>query len=147
MTPTLQRRFEFDLSVAETPLVGIEGLRALTGRTEDDVLYLIEDRQLSFAFDLALPGAARRELRVWRECLRRPDATLREAIDAILPAGGQPAVRISSLRLRWVCSPSHLFNLIRAGCLQEASPEGRRTTQARFVTRASAARFLEERRQ
>lgn len=143
---SVQRRFDFHLDVAKTPLVGIDGLRALTGKTEDDVVYLIEDRQFPYVFNIALPNASRRELRVWRECLNRPDATLDDVIDSILSAGALPMLRCSSLRLRWVCSPSHIHNLIDAGCLMEAAATERKTTQARFVTRASAVSFLAERR-
>lgn len=144
---TSQRRFPFDLyTVAVAPLVPVAGLRALMGVDEDTVLAHIEDGQLPFAFDLAMPGARRAELRVWRGCIEKKSATLAEVLQDVLGPSPLPTLNVRTLRHRWVCSSTHVHHLIEAGLLAEVGGEGRKKTNTRNVTRTSAERFLTERR-
>lgn len=147
--PALQRRFDFDLSViAKSPLVPLAGLRALTGLDEDAVLYLIQDGQLPWAFDIAMPGARKSELRVWRGAASTDlhATSLDEVIADILGPSPLPTLKVRSLRHRFVCSSDHIHHLIAAGCLTETGGEERKQTTTRIVTRASAETFLKERR-
>lgn len=156
--PPLQRRFiEIDLAAAaKAPLISVEGLRALTGQSEDDVLHLIEDGQLPWAFDIAAPNTKRMELRVWRGSLNTPGASLGIVLDDVLGRTAWPSsipeplrtIEAVQLQRRWVCSSTHIHHLIAAGCLHEAGGGGeRKQTHTRHVTRASAEAFLTERRQ
>lgn len=147
MQATTQRRFTFDLyTVAVAPLVPLAGLRALMGVDEDTVLHHIEDGQLPFAFDIAMPGARRAELRVWRGALAKRDAAWPEVLADILGDSPLPTLNVRTLRHRWVCSSTHVHHLIELGLLTEVGGEGRKKTNTRNVSRESAEAFLKERR-
>jgi hypothetical protein len=147
MSATLQRRFHFDLyTVAVAPLVPLSGLRALMGADEDTVLAHIESGALPFAFDLAMPGARRAELRVWRGAMDKQAATLDQVIEDVLGPSPLPTLNVRTLRHRWVCSSTHIHHLIEAGCLTEVGGAQRKLTNTRNVSRTSAIAFLKERR-
>lgn len=147
MQTTTQRRFNFDLfTVAVSPLVPLAGLRALMGVDEDTVLHHIEDGQLPFAFDLAMPGARRAELRVWRGALAKKDADFATVLADILGDSPLPTLNVRTLRHRWVCSSTHVHRLIEAGLLMEVGGANRKRTNTRNVSRESAEAFLTDRR-
>lgn len=148
-THCVQRRFTFADLGTGAPLLPMSAVRSLLNRDEDAVLYLIEDGQLPFAFDLSMPGARRMDLRVWRGCLQggRPGSqTLVDVIADILPPLNSPVIRSATLAQRWVCSRTHVHQLIDAGLLEEVGAEARKLTNSRNLTRASAAAFLTARR-
>lgn len=145
----LQRRLPFADLGTGTPLLTVGALRSLFNRDEDAILYLIEDGQLPYAFDLAAPGARRMELRVWRGCLpqfRREGQTLAEALADILPPANFITIKSRTLAERWVCSRSHVHALLDARELIEVAAPDRRSTHSRNLTRASAEDFLRRRR-
>lgn len=147
----VQRRFSFADLGTGTPLLTVSAVRALLNLDEDAVLYLVDDGQLAFAFDLAMPGARRKELRIWRGCFNGAarDAALPTVLADILQGGaGVPPVVIRSgaLAQRWVCSRTHVHDLMDAGLLEEVGAEERKITNSRNLTRASAAEFLQRRR-
>lgn len=144
---TFQRRFEFHcLMRSPTPLLSIQGLREQTGLFEDSLLYMIEDGQLPFCFDIAMPGTRRAMDRVWRGSHERPGVSLEDVIEDILGPALLPTLNVSTLRRRWACSATHVHHLIEAGLLAEVGGENRKQTNTRNVTRLSAETFLKLRR-
>ncbi len=145
---SLQRRFLFVDENSAEPLLPIAALRAALKRDEDAVLYLIEDHQLPFAFDIGMPGTRRRDLRVWRGCLplgSRTTAGLEEVIEDILGSEVYQLIKTPELAKRWVCSPTHIYQLIEANELTESVQPERKATAVRWVTRVSAEAFLKRR--
>lgn len=155
-----QRRFPFSDLGTGAPLLTISAVRSLLNRDEDAVLYLIEDGQLAFAFDLAMPGARRMELRVWRGALAAMNRShltpalspsgeggdLARVIADILPPLNAAVIRSATLAQRWVCSRTHVHELLDAELLTEVGAEARKATNSRNLTRASAGAFLRARR-
>jgi len=148
---TLQRRFDFALGGGR-PLHTVSGVMGLFDVTEDDVLYLIEDGQFAWAFDIATPGARKREIRIWRRCIMlrqggdfTAEATIADVLEDILPKPHLPTIRAVSLCRAFNCSSSHIGHLISLGCLQEEASD-RGITVTRILTRSSVERFLAERR-
>lgn len=124
-------------------------LRVVLRRREDAVLYLLEDGQLPFAFNIAMPSARKLDLRVWRGCLplgRAAGMELDEVLEDILPPAAFPNVKIITVAERFVCGTDHICHLIEAGLLEEVETEGRKVTNARRIARASVAEFLKRRR-
>ncbi len=67
-------------------------------------------------------------------------------ITAILPQRRGLILTAVELARCWTCSSAHVQHLIADGALAEASPAGRKRTQTRSVTCASAEAFLTDRR-
>jgi hypothetical protein len=110
----------------------------------DEVLRLIDTRQIRWAWDISRKGARRPEVRIWREsllaCLAREsggapktfgadDLSLPQVIETILPR--PPAltpraatVRGSELQRRFLCCRTHLAGLIADGELCCVGPSG-----------------------
>ena len=164
----LQRRFTFADLGSCRPLLNVNAVMALLDLDEDAVLYLIEDGQLGFAFNIADAGAGARELRIWKGALARmtmdqgsrskEEPELDEVISAILPPaldlgprtlglGSGATLRVEpDLTRAFNCSATHVNDLIGQKELQEVVNPNRKATQTRVVTRASVALFLERRR-
>src|SRR5947208_2443226 len=53
----------------QRPLVPLSACMVLLDKSEDDLLSLIESGALAFAFNIAAPNSARREIRVHRSSL------------------------------------------------------------------------------
>ncbi len=135
----------------KTPLVGIETCKSVLGRTEDQVLSLIESGKLRFCFNLAAPDAHRAMYRVLSLSLvdfafgtSTQPGTETDAFKYILP-GSQTEVRCSAVARAFNVSGTHVHGLIRTGCLQLARP-GRFPKDSPQVSRASAVEFLKSRR-
>jgi hypothetical protein len=110
----------------------------------DDVLRLIDTRQIRWAWDISRKGARRPEVRIWRESLLAylaresggagpapppDDLSLSQVIEAILPR--PPAlnlraatVRGTELQRRFLCCRTHLAGLIADGELCCVGPSG-----------------------
>ncbi len=164
-TAGLQREIDFGPGTGR-PLVPIEAVMVILDRNEDDLLRLVEEGELEFAFDISSAGAARREVRIYRESLLRYRAQsfraslapvrsdipaqesrgLLHCITAILPQHSNMILTAVELARCWSCSSSHVQRLIADGALADASPEGRKLTNTRSVTCASAEAFLTRRR-
>jgi len=110
---------------------------------KDDVLRLIDTRQIRWAWDISRKGARRPEVRIWRESLLAylaresgvgpaptpDDLSLPQVIEAILPR--PPAltpraatVRGRELQRRFLCCRTHLAGLITDGELCCVGPTG-----------------------
>ena len=169
MTPVLQKRFSFADVGTGRPLCDVKAAMFLLDRDEDGVLHLIEDGQLEFAFNVAMPGADARELRIWSGSIRKYVAagivnrlpadqvddsvraksskisTVDQVVADILPGMGVEITAVA-LKRAFNCSSTHVHNLIGAGALEEIAHADRKQTNTRWVARESAIRFLKTRR-
>src|ERR1035441_10476222 len=114
----------------------LQHLRTLIGLSRkrfsrDDVLWLIDTRQIRWAWDISRKEARRPEVRIWRESLLAylaresgggegaappEDLPLPRVIEAILPRPPALALRAATLRgrglqRRFLCSSGHLPGL------------------------------------
>ena len=191
-TVCLQREIGFSLGTGRL-LMPMAAVMVILDRSEDDLLRLVEEGELEFAFDISTGGAVRREVRIYRESLLRyqarrfrasatsawraaarneppiprlnadpgvyplPLSSIRAihgqkssrllyCITAILPQRRNLILTAVELARCWTCSSAHVQHLIADGALAEASPAGRKLTQTRSVTCASAEAFLTDRR-
>ena len=129
---------------------------------QDDVLRLIDRREIRWAWDIARRGARRPEVRIWRESLLAylaqegggatdcgaEDLTLEQVIGAILPKPAAITPRAApvgggELQRRFLCSRIHVARLIGDGELSCLGPSGPRETPA--VLYQSAFEFLKRR--
>ncbi len=150
-------------AAAGCQLQHINTLRGLSRRrfSRDEVLTLIDTRQIPWAWDIARKGADRPEVRIWRESLLAylaregggaaplaVDFSLPQVIDIILPrpaalARRAATVRGRELQRRFLCSETHLAGLIADGELCRVGPARRGTTPV--VLYQSAFEFLKRR--
>jgi hypothetical protein len=116
----------------------LQHIRAFVGLSRrrlgyNDVLRLIDSRQIRWAWDIAGRGARRPEVRIWRDSLiaalaREHGAevadggnlTLAQVIEAILPrpaalAMRSGAVAFHELQRRLLCGRNHLLRLVADG--------------------------------
>lgn len=135
------------------PLVPMEALLTLLDRDEDQVLSEIERGGLGWAWDIRTQGAARREVRVWRDSVMeymqgvppRASGSALAVLDTFLP---HRDVRLTELQRWFSCSNTHVCNLLRDACLTVAGPrpEHSSVTAVTRITHASVVAFLESRR-
>jgi len=147
----MQLSLPIQLPVAR-PLWPMEACMCLLDQNEDQVLALIEDGSLSLAFDIAAPGATRREIRIWRESLlavlqesKQPKADkARAIIDEMMP--GRDLLHREVQRIL-SCSVSHVTELIRLEALVGIGPRPEHSCTGHMtrISRVSLAAFLERR--
>lgn len=162
MPATLQRK----LVIKDQPtlvLATIDAARLqLPGHDEDDILGLIDEGFLAFAWNIALSHSddSRREIRIWPDCIDwyakaqgkgQYSRTQAQVLNTLAPA--RPGVRqdfVTSRRLRLLfnCGSTHIFNLIASkqlavlpGTSWNTGPNG-----AAIIGLASVHRFLQSRR-
>jgi len=128
----------------------------------DDVLRLIDSRQIRWAWDISRKGARRPEVRIWRESLLAylarenggdpkafgaDDLALPQVIGAILPkpplAPRTAIVRGRELQRQFLCCQGHLAGLIADGELCCVGPAGPGKTPA--ILYQSVFEFLKRR--
>lgn len=150
---------EFDFArelPASLPLVTLDtavvALAPLRIHDEDQVLALIEDGSLSWAWDIRSPGSERREVRIFWRCLiawrLQQQAWLgtEDSIYAeVIPTHWQ-RVRATSIYRRWRCSQELVANLIAARCFTALTDSRRGADGSPEVTRESVIAFLKSRR-
>ena len=138
----------------------------LLDRDEDEVLAAVESGVLGWAWNIARPGAERRELRIWAPSLLsllaggRPEAAtprsqesgaaqpgeeLLTLLRGILPGRD---VRSTELQRFFSCSGSHVAHLLQDGCLAPAALRQCEDGPNSFtrVKRDSVVKFLGGRR-
>lgn len=158
MTAMLQRKFPLaDKTLC--PVLDIAGARsALPGHDEDDVLALIEDGSLEWAWNIALVvgEGIRKEPRILKVCVENYLSTAgsrplnwseARAFREFL-RGDKPFVYGTELRLLWNCSSTHIIALIEAKELkvQPGTTWDRGPGNSPLITRASVEGFLKRRR-
>jgi hypothetical protein len=129
----------------------------------DDVLRLIDTREIRWAWDISRKGARRPEVRIWRESLLAYLAresggaakafgadglSLLQVIEAILPrppalTARAATVRGRELQRRFLCCQGHLAGLIADGELCCVGPAGPGKTPA--ILYQSVFEFLKRR--
>jgi hypothetical protein len=152
MTTALQLdlpQYQFPVS---RPLVPIEVAMVMTDRDEDEVLAMIEDGHLAWAWDIKSEGAERREIRIWRDSLlmhltggRQPTQTEDQVLDGLLPHLGAE-IRTPRLRRIFTASQWLIQNLINQGQLHGLNDAKVGPNGYVRVTRASVITFLRNRR-
>ena len=133
-------------------LVSVETCRAMLGQSEDVIVALVENGKLRFAFNLSVNSRSRRLLRILSLSLldhaARTDTqppTVDGAVRYIMP-GSSPELHASWLARHLNVSPTHIYNMLDGGCIQDVSPRSRKATGERTVSRASVVEFLKTRR-
>jgi len=149
VAPRAARQTRFVLPISDdVRLVSVETARAALGVTAEEIFEQVED-QLLVAFDLAMPGSVRREMRIWSGSLRRSQITDQDAIIAnclLTNADGvqNPNFNVnnSQLECAWCISNEQLLRFIKA-----APPliTGVRVGRNWKVNRFSAFQFLKAR--
>lgn len=138
------------------PLLDVPTCSTITDRPTEEILDLIQSGRLRLAFDLAKPGARRRELRVLGRCLAeymqntRPaipetPASVRGEIDEIFPALAENLKACTVLRL-FNCSSDHVLHLAKKGLITVARPGRRGADGDLLIQRTSLVEFLVSRR-
>jgi hypothetical protein len=109
----------------QRPLLGVESVRALTGLCENEILSLIADGKLLWAWNLATAHASRIFLRVWNKsviCYVDPNAQrqpteLAGVLQVILPHGRE-TFRCADLKRTFNCNSEHILRLAEQGLLE-----------------------------
>jgi hypothetical protein len=161
----VQRRFDLRIATGR-PLIGMNGLMSDLNRDEDDVLYLIGERLLQFAFDIrgVKPDgtpARRADVRVFRGSVeaykggdfdaiitgwkRETERELDAVIRAILPQHRRPTLRRTEVMRAFNCSGQHVGNLVDAKLLVKVKSGGGINIPD-DVSRESVVAFLKARR-
>ena len=133
-------------------LLPMEVCVLLLDKEPDQVLQIMESGQIDFAWNIASPGARRRDLRIWRESLlalvnrsASEPRSVEDVINSILPARDPRTPELQ----RWFCaSQSHVQRLVEAGELRPCAPPVATRGPNAFtrIERASVAEFLRKRR-
>lgn len=159
MTTVTQRKLVLD----DTPALVLADVstarRDLVGHDEDDILALIEEGFLLFAWNIAI--GTTRDIRILPDCIdhyrrtlghRQYPRTDAQVIDAMLArgcaAGDKPFMRSTTLRMLLNCSSTHIINLIQDNSLSVVphTTWGQGPSGAALVTVDSIRSFLIHRR-
>lgn len=135
----------------KTPLVGIETCRFVLGVDEDAVLRLVKSGKLKFAFNIAVPDAHRKLVRVLSLSLidlafgtsTQPTAVA-DSIKYIIPSSDEE-ILCSVVVRAFNVSSTHIHGLVRGGCFAVARPR-RFANDSPGLSRASVVEFLQSRR-
>ena len=142
----------------ERPVMGLAAAQGTLDLGEDYVCELIEVRAL-LAWDIASPGARRRELRILVASVREYQAAHRRgiadplfrcsipapaAVAAVLPAHSRPWITSPEVQRCLQCGSTHVIGLIEAKCLSilPGSTYRRGPNGAALVGRDSLSQFL-----
>jgi hypothetical protein len=164
MTPaaaTASRPVPPSAAWAVRPLWTISGATAWLRRHPDDILRMIEDGRLEWAWDIAAgPCRRRREIRIWFESLewarrnlgRRaaelllsPSPTPAQVVERII-GHHRPLLRGSEVQALLNCDRNLVFRHLRSGALRPASGQASLTCRTPLISRESLERFLLARR-
>ena len=136
-----QRLLQLQLS-HRTALVTVDTARAVLGVDAETIAVRIDEGALRWVFDIALPQADRRELRVWAASLIAPDQMPRDAARVLscILGHNRPTMRGGELEHLLLCSAQHIQRLHEAGLLS-----GEIIGHTRHLTTASVLAFLKAR--
>lgn len=134
------------------PLAPIGAAMMLLDLDEDQVLSLIEEGGLAWAWDIRGPGASRREVRIWLGALTahltgapQPVIEEGELLPRLLPHA-RPSLRSPELQRLFTCSATHIQGLISAGEISGERAARKGPSGWVPVTRESVLGFLGRRR-
>ncbi len=152
---SVQRRLPMTVEVRR-PLMSLDAVKGALDCSEDDVMHLIADRQLPFAFDLRGPDAGKIYVRVWARSVEQFKNRTTEKVVEAKPADVDRVIRsilppkqilfTSHLESAFNVVAQHIHNLIESGCLKIIPGTGNRINQSPAILRESAAALLRERR-
>jgi hypothetical protein len=136
------------------PLLSMKTAMVVLNRDERQVMRLIKQGALAWAFDVRRASSQRAAVRIFRPCLAEyletpeppgPDPrNLEEVLHAIL-ADDAPLVPATAVARAFGCSGAHITNLIRDGLLIVARSSPRRAVSA-GLSREGVLEFLRQRR-
>lgn len=143
------------------PLWTISGATAWLRRHPDDILRMIEDGRLEWAWDIAAgPCKRRREIRIWFESMewaRRnlanpasptllPPALTESQVIGRIIGHHRPLLRGSEVQALLNCDRNLIFRHLRAGALRATSRQASNTCRTPLILRESLEQFLRDRR-
>ncbi len=161
MSAVAERQVQRKLVLQDAPPLVLatvcEARMRLPGHDENDILAMIEEGALPFAWDIALkPGRMAREFRIWPDCIehyartggtRRYARSFESALHELLGRHGKPFITSNQVRLQLNCGPTHVINLVDAGQLKQLPGTKYKTgpNGAALVMRESYIEFLRTR--
>lgn len=146
---------------AVRPLWTISGATAWLRRHPDDILRMIEDGRLEWAWDIAAGTCRRRrEIRIWFESLEWARRNLGRPLEdmrlppALTPAQvlervighHRPLLRGSEVQGLLNCDRNLVYRHLRSGGLRSASAQASLTCRTPLIRRDSLEQFLLDRR-
>ena len=154
LTATSQRQLPL-ADPRHRPTVGMDGAKHLLDLSEDEVIALIEEGKLSYAWNIGL-GEDRREIRILRQSIdafwEQPRGTPipeSQAFKLLLPPGhDKPYLTNPQLQRALNCVSDHVLHLVAARelTLQPKTDYGRGPNGAALITVVSFRMFLNSRR-
>ena len=150
----VQKRFDFG-PLAVAPLWSINGVMGILRREAEDILALIDDGKLPWAWDIATRGphaSGRAEWRIWSECVRAyqlnhsthlTDLTHAEVLTRLL-GHSRPVLRAAEIRSVWTCDRNTIHRHIDLGNLEldPSSPRLGSSNKTCRIPRASFEQFM-----
>lgn len=137
---------------AARPLVPVEACMVLLDRDEDDILSAIDSGVIHWAWDIASPGAARREIRIWRDSLlallqhtKEREADEGQVLSGFLP---QRDIRTTEIQRWFSCSSTHVHAMLDQSVFTEVRRPAALSGPMSYsvVSRGSVVAFLQARR-
>jgi len=132
------------------PLIKLSSCVDFFDRDYDTLIIDVENQQLRFAWDIAAPGATRREVRVWRGsamafCQNQPVPKIseEEVYKLILP---NRDIRSTELGRILSCGHNHIFQLASVFEVIRGPVQIKGPTSFTVFARASIVEFLRKRR-
>ncbi len=109
-----------------SPTVTVGAVRALAGVDELTIHAALDAGEMPWAWDIALPGCDKREIRIWWPAARlwvagikeQPPHPITDVLDHVLGTTTRAEIRSHELRVRLVCSHNHISRLQDRGCLE-----------------------------
>jgi hypothetical protein len=137
----MQRLLQLQLN-QRTALVTVDTARAVLGVDAETIAARIDEGQIRWVFDIALPGAERRELRLWASSLVAPEIVHRDSARVIAAIIGhqRATLRGGEVEQLLLCSAQHIQRLHEARLLA-----GQIIGHTRHLTAASLTAFLQAR--
>lgn len=133
------------------PLVGIPTIRCLTNRTEDQIMHMIENGKLQFAWNVAADRARRQCVRVLTLSVadfilgtKSQPSEIADAIKYIFPSSSE-VIRASTIARMLDTSPTHVTALVKQGHLVKAGNR-KHSKDTDMICRASTVKFMTLRR-
>lgn len=148
----MQRLLHLTLN-QRTTLVTVDTARAVLGVDAESVAAMVDDGRLPAVWDIALPGAHRRELRIWagslEESFKIQDSSFKPGSPLetenlkleTLIGTSRETLRGAEVERLLCCSAQHVQALHKAGEIA-----GTVVGHTRHITRASLEAFLARRR-
>lgn len=153
-----QRQLKLGDPRYKRPTMSVDAAKGILDCTEDDILAMVEEQGALVAWNIAIPGAERRELRLLTQSVSEylrdnPDhsdcfhTTICPdyAIQLVLPGHNKPFVTGLEVQRCLNCGSTHVINLVSAKALTTLGPWRRGPGGSPNISRESFAAFLKSR--